>query len=90
MAGTPQEKTPTAEVIKWLWPFVLALITVASSWGISQAQATYHEARICQLESKAEKTQEAYAAIQTTLAEIQRDLQYLRRDLDRQTGNVEP
>lgn len=86
MAGTSQEKPVTYDALKWLWPFILAIITIASSWGISQAQATYHETRICALESKQEKTQETYSEILTQLAEIQRDLQYLRRDLDRQTA----
>jgi uncharacterized coiled-coil protein SlyX len=86
MAGTPQTEKP----ITWDWvrtalPIIVVLVGLVAAFAAIQSQAVYHETRICALESKAERTQEAFAEIQRQLAEIQRDLQYLRRDVDRQS-----
>ena len=84
--ATPAQRPITWDWLKTALPILLVLVTVVATIVTMQTQSEYFERRLCILEEKADRTQETYAAIQTQLAEIQRDLQYLRRDVDRQAG----
>jgi septal ring factor EnvC (AmiA/AmiB activator) len=99
MAGTPREE---ATPITWGWlkvavPLLAVLIGIAIQFSSMQTQVNYQETRLCAQETEMKQLRESlvshqlqqkeeYAAISTQLVQIQLDLQFLRRDVDRQNA----
>lgn len=83
MASPPNGQKSTLDWLTKLWPIIVAVVILASAWGVMQTQATMHEIRICKLEDLAEKRAVSMAEIGVRLAEIQRDIQYIRLELDK-------
>lgn len=79
-----QEKPITWDWLKTIVPLLVVLLGVAVSLASMQTQVDYHEVRLCAMEARQEKIDATYVEILRQLAEIQRDIQYLRRDLDQQ------
>ena len=81
--ATPNGTRQPLDVLGKLWPILITLVMLASAWGVMQTQSAYHETRLSALETELDKTQGALSTIAVRLAEIQRDLQYIRTELDK-------
>ena len=98
MAGTPSEKPITWDWFRSIWPILIVVVSIVTSYTVLQTQVNYQTAQQCVFDTELKRMQdemtayqlhqqEAYSAILTRLAEIQLDLQYVRRDLDRHNEN---
>ena len=76
-----QESKPT--LIKY-WPIILAVVTIAISWGVSQAKQISTDERISKVETRQANIDMAQTQILVQLGNIQTDLGWVKQALIKQ------
>ena len=80
MATQPR---PALDTLGKLWPMLLALVMIASAWGVMQTQAATHERRICALEDRYRESLTVIGVMSERVARIETKLDYLTSELAR-------
>ena len=70
--------------VQKLLPTILAVATILISVGVTVQTINTHDARMTKIELKQEGYDETLIKMQIQLAEIQRDVAYLRNQWDKQ------
>jgi hypothetical protein len=78
--ATEQSKQPAPQVdIKWLWSaIVVPLVAMAVWWGVFTTRLEALECRVAEQGVKIEQYSESFTSLRVQLAEIQRDVSYIR------------
>ena len=74
--------TVTLEWIKLILPLIVVLATVVSFAVGLQSQLNYLDARLCVIEEDRRADLALSRSIEVRLAEIQRDISYIRKEMD--------
>jgi len=84
-----QVKSENSGHITWGWvktwvPVILVIATLLVSLGVTKQTIADHEVRMTKIELKQEKSEETLMGMRVQLAEIQRDVTYLRTEWEKQ------
>ena len=81
---TPEigDRPLTGKGIQLLAALLIPLLALAVAWGVWTTRIDALECRIAEQSAKLEKYDSTLLTIQVQLAEIQKDLSYIRRQVD--------
>lgn len=84
-----KEHKPAGEGVRAWLPLLLALLTMAATWGTVRQRVDEHERRIEEVGVHVKENRqdidhctETFADVRVTLAEIQRDIIYIREQME--------
>lgn len=84
MGNVDRQHTPiTWEWLKFAIPLLVVLATIITFASGLQSQVNYLDARLCIVEEERRNTTMWTQSIEVRLAEIQRDIAYIRIELDK-------
>ena len=76
------ERPITPKGLQLVLAFLIPLLALAVAWGVWTTRIDALECRIAEQSAKLEKYDSTLLTIQVQLAEIQKDLSYIRRQVD--------
>jgi len=82
MAQKPGEHVTWSGLRAWL-PLLLSILAIAVSIGVTMQTITNMDSRLVKAEARLERHDETFLTVQVQLAEIQRDVSYIRAELEK-------
>ena len=83
MTSPPTNGVLSLSAIKFWMPVIITLISLAVSWGVWTTRLTAVEAAVAVNETKIEIIGTTFTEIKVHLAEMQRDIMYIREQIDK-------
>jgi hypothetical protein len=75
----------TASWLKFWWPVIVMIVTVAISWGVLTQQIEDLRCDVDENRIAQRATDQTFTEIKVQLAQIQRDILYIRETMERES-----